>query len=76
MEKYTQKELKRLISVGVAKLLNGNFEEISQFIHTHNIDKIGYFSGIYGINGGLIRDCDNGVLYAIPARNSTLFMIF
>lgn len=76
MEKYTQKELRRLISIGAAKLLDGTFQDIQKFIHTHNIDKIGYSSGIYGINGGLIRDCDSGDLYAIPARNSTLFMIF
>lgn len=72
MTKYTQKELKNLVAIGAAlNLTNESAEKIPA-----RYDKIGYSSGIYGINGGLIRDTDTGVLYAITARNSMLARIF
>ena len=72
MRKYTQKELKNLVSIGAAvNLTNEPAERIPA-----RYDKIGYSSGIYGINGGLIRDTDTGTVYAITARNSMLARIF
>lgn len=72
MTKHTQKELKNLVAIGAAvNLTNESAEKIPA-----RYDKIGYSSGIYGINGGLIRDTDTGVLYAITARNSMLARIF
>lgn len=76
MRKFKQKEIKAFIQDGIAKKLDGTFEEILDFIHTHNFERIGYSAGVYGLNGGIIRDMESGELYAIPARNSTLFMIF
>lgn len=76
MRKYTQRELRRLVSVGSAKLLESDFDDTSDFIKNHDFDKVGYSSGIYGISGGLIRDRKSGELYAITARNTTLMMIF
>lgn len=37
-------------------------------------EKVGYSSGIYGINGGLIQNTETGEYYAITARNSNLFL--
>lgn len=72
MTKYTQKELKNLVAIGAAvNLTNEPAEKIPA-----RYDKIGYSSGIYGINGGLIRDIDTGTLYTIIARNSILARIF
>nr|DAJ50800.1 MAG TPA: hypothetical protein [Caudoviricetes sp.] len=72
MTKYTQKELKNLVAIGAAvNLTNESAEKIPA-----RYDKIGYSCGIYGINGGLIRDTDTGALYAITARNSMLARIF
>lgn len=72
MTKYTQKELKNLVAIGAAvNLTNESAEKIPA-----RYDKIGYSSGIYGINGGLIRDTNTGVLYAITVRNSMLARIF
>lgn len=51
MRKYTQKELKNLVSIGAAvNLTNEPAERIPA-----RYEKIGYSSGIYGINGGLIQ---------------------
>lgn len=72
MRKYTLKELKELCRLGMAKnITNAKPEEIPE-----NYNKIGYSSGTYGINGGLIQDTKTGEYYAITARNSNLFRIF
>ena len=72
MRKYTIKELKELCRHGMAKnITNAKPEEIPE-----NYNKIGYSSGTYGINGGLIQDTKTGEYYAITARNSNLFRIF
>ena len=70
MKKMTLKEIKRLVKLGAA--LDITAADISNI---KSYEKIGYSVGVYGINGGLIRD-NNGNLYAITARNSNLFRIF
>ena len=77
MKKYTQRYFKTLVKEGHAHDLTGyDFKTLDQWIKTHNFNKIGYSSGIYGINGGLIQDTETGELYAITARNSALLRIF
>lgn len=41
-----------------------------------NYEKVMYSSGMYGLNGGVIRDTNAGELYAVSKRSTTLFMIF
>ena len=75
MKKYTQKEIKKLVLLGLAEdLTQASHEELKSKIK--HCEKVGYSSGIYGINGGIIQDSRNGQIYAITARNSNLFMIF
>ena len=77
MKKYTQRELKNLVNIGAAVSLNNwSFEQINELRRTKSLDKIGYSSGIYGINGGLVQDRETGNCYAITARNSALFQLF
>ena len=77
MKKYTQRELKNLVNIGAAVSLNNwSFEQINELHRTKSLDKIGYSSGIYGINGGLVQDRETWDLYAITARNSSLFQLF
>ncbi len=77
MRKYTQKELKNLVKIGAAEsITNYNFNQMKEFLHAHSLDKIGYSSGIYGLNGGLLQDTESGKLYAITARNTALAMAF
>lgn len=71
MKKYTLKALKEFVLLGVAiDITNAEYPCISG-----DYDKIGYSSGIYGINGGLIQD-KSGQLYVITCRNSNLFRYF
>lgn len=77
MKKYAQRYFKDLVREGKAHDLTGyDFNTLSTWIRAHSYNKIGYSSGIYGINGGLIQDTETGELYAITARNSALMMIF
>lgn len=75
MKKYTLRELKNLVSCGMAHdLTNATVAEVmEQWRHSK---KVGYSSGIYGINGGLIQNTETGDFYAITCRNSNLFRIF
>lgn len=77
MKKYTQSQLKALVRSGAAKnITNYNFTQMNEFLHAHSLDKIGYSSGVYGLNGGLMKDTQTGQLYAITARNTALAMAF
>ena len=55
MRKYTLKELKNLVKIGAASdITNFDFDRMNQFLHLLTLDRIGYSSGVYGINGGLM----------------------
>jgi hypothetical protein len=74
MKKYTQKELRQLVRLGVAEDCTN---KPSDYIYTlSRLDKVGYSAGVYGINGGLAQDPETGTLYAIIGRCSNLFILF
>lgn len=72
MRKYTLRELRNLINTGAAVNING--APLPAIMEP--FEKIGYSAGLYGINGGLLQGKSSGTLYAITARNSTLFYYF
>lgn len=74
MRKYTQKQLRELVRLGCA----GDYtHKPSEYIYTlRRLDKIGYSSGVYGLNGGLVEDMETGTLYAIIGRCANLFILF
>ena len=77
MRKYTQKEIREFIRMGLAISINSyEFEEMREFQNSHLLDRVGYSSGIYGINGGLLKDMESGQLYAAVGRNTALMMAF
>lgn len=77
MRKYTQKALRELVRIGAAEnVTNYGFTEMRDFLRVHDLEKVGYSSGVYGINGGLLKDTQTGTLYAITARNTALSMAF
>ena len=77
MRKYTQREIKNLVADGIAEdITRRSFSEIQQLRTEEDIEKVGYSSGTYGINGGVLKDMNSGKLYAITARTSALFQIF
>ncbi len=75
MEKYTQKQLRELVRRGVAENYT-NASAADLMAQWERGEKVGYSSGTYGINGGLIRNTETGKLYALIGRNSNLFRIF
>lgn len=73
MRKYKLKEIRGLIACGLAKdATNYTNEQIGKL----KIEKIGYSTGVYGINGGLFQDTQSGEFYAITARTAALFIVF
>lgn len=74
MRKYTQKQLRELVILGCAEDYTN---KPSEYIYTlRRLEKVGYSSGVYGINGGLVQDTETGALYAIIGRCSNLFILF
>lgn len=74
MMKYTQKQLSELVRLGCAEDYTNN---PSEYIYTlRRLEKVGYSTGVYGINGGLVQDTETGALYAIIGRCSNLFILF
>lgn len=69
MERYTLKELKRLISTGAAKGIT--FSNTRSDVPEYT--QIGYSCGIYGCNGMLLQG-ESGRLYAITKRTPALFL--
>lgn len=77
MRKFTKKELKAFITKGFAEdITQLKREEVLKIWNSGNTEKIGYSSGVYGINGGIFVNNDTGVHYVITARNSNLLSIF
>lgn len=75
MRKYTLSEIKKLVALGVAQ--NITTAPVPEVLEIGNrCEPIGYSCGVYGINGGLLQDRTSGAMYAVTARNSTLFMLF
>lgn len=74
MRKYKLKELRELVRLGCAEDYTN---KPSEYIYTlRRFEKVGYSSGVYGINGGLVQDTETGTLYVIIGRCSNLFILF
>lgn len=74
MRKYTQKQLRELVRLGCAEDYT---HKPSEYIYTlRRLAKIGYSSGVYGLNGGLVEDMETGTWYAIIGRCTNLFILF
>lgn len=70
MKKYTQKELRNLVALGVAKDVTNakSSGDIPEFYK-----QIGYSAGIYGCNGMLLQG-QSGQLYAVTSRTSAIYI--
>lgn len=72
MRKYTQKEMRMMVRLGQAKdITNNSYESLADL----NLEKIGFSTGVYGMNGGVFRDRNTKELYVVIARNSLLFQL-
>lgn len=72
MRKYTLQGLRELVRLGMA----ADITSVDPKSITEPVEKIGYSSGVYGLNGGLLQGRESGNYYAIIARSSNLFYFF
>lgn len=72
MRKYTLQGLRELVRLGMAV----DITSVDPKSITEPVEKIGYSSGVYGLNGGLLQGRESGNYYAITARSSNLFYFF
>ena len=71
MEKTTRKAIRETCATDIT---NYSFEQADELMNAHTLRTIAMSFGIYGMNGALFED-ENGDLYKITARNSTLFQM-
>ncbi len=75
MKRMTQKEIKNLVALGVAEDITYlSFEDCNALRKAHNFTTLNVSTGVYGMNGALFCD-ENGKLYTITSRTSTLFQM-
>ena len=70
MEKYTIKQLKSLVSDGIA--IDVTYSSKKSDIPEH-YTQVGYASGIYGCNGMLLKG-ESGQLYAVTSRTTAIYI--
>ena len=71
MMKTTQKAIRETCANDIT---NYDFDQANELMKTHNLQTVAMSFGVYGMNGALFED-ENGELYKITARNSTLFQM-
>ena len=71
MMKTTQKAIRETCATDIT---NYSFDQANELMNTHNLQTVAMSFGIYGMNGSLFED-ENGELYKITARNTTLFQM-
>ena len=71
MMKTTQKAIRETCATDIT---NYSFDQTNDLMNTHTLRIVAMSYGVYGMNGALFED-ENGELYKITARNSTLFQM-
>ena len=71
MKKTTRKAIRETYAMDIT---NYSFDQANDLMNTHTLRTVAMSYGVYGMNGALFED-ENGELYKITARNSTLFQM-
>ena len=71
MKKTTRKAIRETYAMDIT---NYSFDQANDLMNAHTLRTIAMSFGMYGMNGALLQD-ENGELYKITARNSTLFQM-
>lgn len=71
MKKITQKAIRETYAIDIT---NYSFDQANDLMNAHTLRTVAMSYGVYGMNGALFQD-ENGELYKITARNSTLFQM-
>ena len=72
MKQYTKKQLREFVRLRMAQDISDSDPKSI----TEPVEKIGYSSGVYGLNGGLLQGRESGNYYAITTRSFNLFYFF
>lgn len=76
LEKVTNTRIRRWIKDGEAvNITNYDTGTMKRFLSERRVTRMMYSTGIFGVNGCIIRDKDTGVTYAISARTKALLMV-
>ena len=71
MKKTTRKAIRETYAMDIT---NYSFDQANDLMNAHTLRTVAMSFGVYGMNGALFED-ENGDLYKITARNSTLFQM-
>lgn len=71
MMKITQKAIRETYATDIT---NYSFDQANDLMNAHTLRTVAMSFGVYGMNGALFQD-ENGELYKITARNTTLFQM-
>ena len=71
MMKTTQKAIRETCAMDIT---NYSFDRVNELMNAHTLRTVTMSFGVHGMNGALFED-ENGELYKITARNSTLFQM-
>ena len=71
MMKATQKAIRETCATDIT---NYSFDQANELMNAHILRTVAMSFGVYGMNGALFED-ENGELYKITARNTTLFQM-
>ena len=71
MKKTTRKVI---LETCATDITNYSFDQANELMNKHTLRTIAMSFGMYGMNGALFED-ENGELYKITARNTTLFQM-
>ena len=71
MKKTTRKAIRETCATDITHY---NFDQANGLMNSHILRTVAMSFGVYGMNGALFED-ENGELYKITARNSTLFQM-
>ena len=71
MKKITRKAIRETYAMDIT---NYSFDQANDLMNAHTLRTVAMSFGVYGMNGALFED-ENGELYKITARNSTLFQM-
>ena len=64
-----QKEIKRMLNEGQA------LPATLEYMRSRHFIQIAYSCGLYGCNGFIVKDVDNGALYAYVGNGSQIYML-
>ena len=71
MKKTTRKAIRETCATNIT---NYSFDQANKLMNAHTLRTIAMSFGVYGMNGALFQD-EDGELYKITARNTTLFQM-